>query len=499
MSASHDSDRLRALHVLVPRSIRKSAVVREAQVLATAEGRPACIHKVTLDSGANAGSYVGRSFLTKLEGVEYHLCDHTVGLGDGVTDLTATQEVLLNIRMYDDYGELTEPVWTRFYVVDHLGDQAIIGLPDIIGDYFYYFRSCLEGARIELHKESGLHQMVVELGALWWEFVEVVANPSASEKQLQRLCDKAKKVCGRYSRRKDRISSDPACREVILNDGKGGDTRLYLVSDKHGVVFADSRMEDTVSAMEAAVSNPELVTGDLYTPWAKDPEICPEELDTPDPLSFNEDVLRYMELSPEEAQKEYMDTYAEHIGPGMMAVRPDIVQLLQREAVVETFAPTRWDGIKVDPVELKLTGPLPARMAPKARPIREALYDPARSEMERLLKYFYEKSTSSIASPLVIAPKATPPYICFCGDYREVNQLISIPQEPILIVRNELVKAAKFKVYIDLDMANSFHQIPLSEEFKDILSVQTPWGLVRPRFLPEGVGPASGILQRIVR
>jgi hypothetical protein len=30
------------------------------------------------------------------------------------------------------------------------------------------------------------------------------------------------------------------------------------------------------------------------------------------------------------------------------------------------------------------------------------------------------------------------------------------------------------------------------------LSVQTPWGLFRPLFLPEGVGPASGILQKCV-
>ena len=32
-----------------------------------------------------------------------------------------------------------------------------------------------------------------------------------------------------------------------------------------------------------------------------------------------------------------------------------------------------------------------------------------------------------------------------------------------------------------------------------LLSVSTPWGLFRPKFLPEGVGPASGILQAIVR
>jgi hypothetical protein len=31
------------------------------------------------------------------------------------------------------------------------------------------------------------------------------------------------------------------------------------------------------------------------------------------------------------------------------------------------------------------------------------------------------------------------------------------------------------------------------------LSVSTAWGLYRPLFLPEGVGPASGVLQSVVR
>ena len=138
-------------------------------------------------------------------------------------------------------------------------------------------------------------------------------------------------------------------------------------------------------------------------------------------------------------------------------------------------------------------------MAPRARPIRRDLYAHAKTEFERLKKYFYVDSESPIASPLVIAPKATAPYIRFCGDYRQVNDYITIPQQPIPIVQHELTKAARYKVFVDLDMANSFHQIPLSEEFSDLLSVQTPWGLVKPKFLPEGVGPASGVLQHLVR
>ena len=48
-------------------------------------------------------------------------------------------------------------------------------------------------------------------------------------------------------------------------------------------------------------------------------------------------------------------------------------------------------------------------------------------------------------------------------------------------------------------MTNSFHQIPIDDFSSNLLSVSTPWGLFRPKFFPKGVGPASGILQSIVR
>ena len=113
--------------------------------------------------------------------------------------------------------------------------------------------------------------------------------------------------------------------------------------------------------------------------------------------------------------------------------------------------------------------------------------------------YFYEVSTSPIACPLVIAPKATAPFIRLCGDYRPINPYISIPQEPIPHVQQSLAKAAGWKVFVDLDMTNSFHQISIDDFSSNLLSVSTPWGIFRPKFLPEGVGSASGILQSIVR
>jgi hypothetical protein len=243
----------------------------------------------------------------------------------------------------------------------------------------------------------------------------------------------------------------------------------------------------------------ELRDGEIVEPWTTQPETCPEESETPDPLSFNEDILHFMEMSVDEAKEEYLGLIDSHVTEEMKRTCPQVVELLHSQQAQDVFAPSVWDGMLVPPVELIIKGNLPQRMCTRARPVRRELFDTAKKEFERLRKYFYEESNSPVASPLVIAPKATAPFIRFCGDYREVNEHITIPQQPIPIVQYEITKAAKFSIYVDLDMANSFHQIPLSQEFSDILSVQTPWGLYRPKFLPEGVGPASGALQYIVR
>lgn len=43
-------------------------------------------------------------------------------------------------------------------------------------------------------------------------------------------------------------------------------------------------------------------------------------------------------------------------------------------------------------------------------------------------------------------------------------------------------------------MKNAFHQITLDNLTSNNLSVLTPWGSIRPLFMPEGIRPASGVL-----
>ena len=157
------------------------------------------------------------------------------------------------------------------------------------------------------------------------------------------------------------------------------------------------------------------------------------------------------------------------------------MDILRSQLAYDVFVPSTWTGINMAPYHLKTEPGLPDHLKARARPVREALYKDAKQEFDRMKTYFYEKSTSPIACPLVVAPKATPPFIRLCGDYRPVNPFIHKSQEPIPHVQQSLAKAAGWKVFIDLDMTNSFHQIPIDQESSDLLSVSTPWGLYRPK------------------
>ena len=235
---------------------------------------------------------------------------------------------------------------------------------------------------------------------------------------------------------------------------------------------------------------------DLRAPFSIPPyEEAPEDEETPLPCSFT-DALHFMEMTPEEAQEEFFGQFDDHISPAFRNAT-NVDELLRTKGV-NVFVPQNWEGIRTDPLELKWKAEMPERMKPRARPVNPRLYDAAKKEFDRLLGYFYAPSDSPIASCLVIAPKATKPFIRFCGDYVTINKYIHTGHYPIPHVQRSLEKIQSFKVFLDLDLVNSFHQFRLAAQTSRNLSVQTPWGQVAPKFLPEGVAPATFVLQEHV-
>ena len=222
-----------------------------------------------------------------------------------------------------------------------------------------------------------------------------------------------------------------------------------------------------------------------------------EELNTEVPCSFTE-ALNFMEVTHEEALKVYEESLEKHIGD-LLKSSTRLRAILESDMAKTVFVPKEWTGIKGFPdLDLKFKPSFPESHRVRSRPINPNLYENAKKEFDRLKHYMYKDSTSPWASPLVIAPKATAPFIRFCGDYRWLNQMVILPQAYIPHVQHEIEKAMGYKIFLDIDMTNSFHQLVLSEETGRKLAVQTPWGLVQPRFLPEGVSPASGYLQRYI-
>jgi len=237
---------------------------------------------------------------------------------------------------------------------------------------------------------------------------------------------------------------------------------------------------------------------DLESPWKQElDEIPQEELETEDPCSFT-GPLYYLSKPHDEVVQEYFAMFHEHISSDWRENK-ELLELLMSPDAVQVFVPAVWKGINgFEPVSFEFKEDMPKVHRSAARPVNMRVFQDAKVEFERMCTYMYVDSDSSIASPLVVAPKATKPFIRLCGDYRWVNQYVKTAQYYIPHVTKELERAAGYTYFIDLDLTNAFHQIVLSKETSEVLSVTTPWGLKRPVFLPEGVAPASGILQRMV-
>ena len=202
-------------------------------------------------------------------------------------------------------------------------------------------------------------------------------------------------------------------------------------------------------------------------------------------------------MSHEDAVLEFQAMFDKQIQPDF-AKHTNIVNLLNTKGK-QVFIPSSWSGIEAPEIELDISNDIPRDFRTARRNVNPKIYENAKLEFDRLSQYFYTPSTSPYAHPLVIAPKATKPFIRFCGSYDLFANKHILPYHyPIPHVPEMIQKAQGFKYFIDLDLQNAFHQVRIGPKTRRLLAVQTPWGLYEPKFLPEGVGPASPYLQSVV-
>ena len=103
------------------------------------------------------------------------------------------------------------------------------------------------------------------------------------------------------------------------------------------------------------------------------------------------------------------------------------------------------------------------------------MLEAATKYFERLRKYHYISLHSPVSASLVKAPKATVPYIRFCGDYVKTNTFIEKHRGFIAIVEYELHTIKGYSYSLGIDMSNAFHQMKLAEKTSERLDVVTSW------------------------
>ena len=346
---------LRIIHEAVPRSVNRSAVVRQAVMNVGLV--QLVMQKVTYDTGASSGNYIGRKALDLFPDVKTTPCRHSAKLADGKSVVTINEKCIILVSPINDYGEELEAISTEFYIVETLGDEAIIGLPDLLGNYFEYFSEILHRAATGKSKDKVpfANRVVSDLDGLCDKMEDELYKKNPSHKKLERLVKTARRKLLSYETIKSHVQADPTMRLITVSDSReGGVSTTYLASDTHGIVYSDDRVENIVASMEFCKDNSLLINpGDIVKPWIEKPEVCPEDEDTPDPLSFNEDVLHFMEMSVEDSQQEYLNDFSSHVNNEMKIAVPEVLDLLARQSSVECFAPSSWNGLKkVEPVKL---------------------------------------------------------------------------------------------------------------------------------------------------
>ena len=74
------------------------------------------------------------------------MCNHSARLGDGKTMVVIREYVELQVQVFRSDTTLTDPITTHLYIVESLGEEMIIGLQDLLGNFFEIFAEVIEEA-----------------------------------------------------------------------------------------------------------------------------------------------------------------------------------------------------------------------------------------------------------------------------------------------------------------------------------------------------------------
>ncbi len=137
----------------------------------------------------------------------------------------------------------------------------------------------------------------------------------------------------------------------------------------------------------------------------------------------------------------------------------------------------------------------------RARSVPYALREKVEKELARLQE---EGSIEPVemaewAAPIVPVLKADKTKVRICGDFRvTVNPVSKLDSYPIPKVEDLFAVLEKGKAYTKLDLTSAYQQLPLDEDSKNYVVINTQKGLFRYTRLPYGIASAPGIFQRVI-
>ena len=289
------------------------------------------ISDALLDTGASMGNYAGSAIADRFHYIEREPCFHRVQLGDGKTIVQCTETITLDVSLYAPDGTLQDPISTVFYVMPALGERLIIGLPEILGNFYDYFTTILEDARNRRPKAR-----IERLSQLYGHCRDQLCSETPNKKLLKSYGNEARAIGSWYSKLKHRVLHDPQV-VTIMTTSSDGFNREVAHSAKYGTVLVSNAIEDLCTVIEDLKDFP---INSILDAWSNPPEVCPEEEDTPEPLAMGPDILNFMEMPIEEARQEYLDLIDKQVTPEMRAAQPRVYDILTSPAALETFSPS---------------------------------------------------------------------------------------------------------------------------------------------------------------
>jgi hypothetical protein len=158
------------------------------------------------------------------------------------------------------------------------------------------------------------------------------------------------------------------------------------------------------------------------------------------PCSFSGPIY-YLSKPYQEVLDDYTKMHERQSAPDWYA-RKDFRDFLMEPESMAVFVPKDWTSIKdLAPMELQFKPDMPAVHKCHSRTINPKIFEPTKKEMERMCTFKNDDSDSPIAVPLVVAPKATAPFI--------VSGFYFIPH-----IQHESESAARFKFFHEMDLSS---------------------------------------------